>query len=84
MIHPPPTKKMPFVPYRLFTNLTHYGLPGDDMRDVSAAFFFAVTQTVFRANIAKFAGTAPPRTATKYLGMTTAGDAGGGKVGKAA
>lgn len=70
-----PVARMPFVPFKLFTNLTHMGLPGDDMTEVSAAFFFAITQPVFRANLSKLAGTAPGRAATKYLGITTAAPA---------
>jgi hypothetical protein len=58
---------MPFSPPGFFTNLTHMGLPGDDMTDVSAAFFFATTGTLFRANLSKLLGSGPSRTATKYL-----------------
>jgi calcium load-activated calcium channel len=63
---------MPFVPYKLFTGLTHMGLPGDDMTDASAAFFFASTSPWFRSNLQKLLGTAPSRTATKYLNQPVA------------
>lgn len=59
--------KFPFVPPSLFTNLTHLGLPGTDMTDVSAAFFFATTGPLFRSNLQKLLGSGPSRTATKYL-----------------
>lgn len=58
---------MPFVPPSLFTNLTHMGIPGDDMTEVSAAFFFATTGPLFRANMQKIMGSGPSRMATKYL-----------------
>ncbi|KAI8477118.1 MAG: integral membrane protein DUF106-domain-containing protein [Monoraphidium minutum] len=64
--------KMPFTPPGIFTNLTHMGLPGDDMTDVSAAFFFATTGTWFRANMQKVTGSGPGRTATKYLNAPVA------------
>lgn len=63
---------MPFVPYQLFSNLTHMGLKGDDMRDVSAAFFFVTTSPLFRANAQRLLGAAPSRAATKYIGAAMA------------
>jgi len=68
--HPHPTHhptQMPFIPPSIFTNLTHLGLPGDDMTQVSAAFFYATTSPFFRSNLQKVLGSAPTRTALKYL-----------------
>ncbi|GBF92591.1 hypothetical protein Rsub_05205 [Raphidocelis subcapitata] len=69
-----PVAKMPFAPPGFFTGLTHMGLPGDDMTDVSAAFFYATTGPWFRANLSKLTGTGPSRTATKYLNTALAVD----------
>lgn len=59
--------KMPFVPPGFFSNLTHMGLPGDDLTDVSAAFFYAVATPWFRSNIVKAAGTGPSRAVAKLI-----------------
>jgi hypothetical protein len=67
---------MPFVPPSLLTNLTHLGLEGDDMTQVSAAFFYATTSPFFRTNLQKLLGSAPNRTAMKFLnGGVTMADA---------
>ena len=64
---------MPFVPFSMLTNLTHMGLEGDDMTDVSASFLFAMLTPLFRANFQKLLGIGPTRTATKYLNAPMAG-----------
>jgi hypothetical protein len=73
---PPPRRRaqMPFVPHSLFSGLTHMGLPGTDMTEVGAAFFFATTSPMLRANMQKLLGTGPARTATKYLNAPVAVD----------
>jgi hypothetical protein len=60
---------MPFVPPGFITGLTHMGLPGDDMTDVSASFFFATTGPLFRSNLQKLTGSGPTRTAAKFLNV---------------
>lgn len=59
---------MPFVPFSMFANLTHLGLPGDDLTDVSAAFFYTMATPILRANIAKLLGSGPSRSAQRFLG----------------
>jgi hypothetical protein len=34
--------RLPFVPFNIFTGITHRGLSGEDMQDASAHLFFAL------------------------------------------
>jgi hypothetical protein len=63
---------MPFVPHKWVANLTHMGLPGDDLTDVSAAFFYVTTTPWLRALMGTLTGSAPGRTAAKYLAQPAA------------
>ena len=35
--------RLPFIPFKIFTNVTHYGIAGNDYRDTGTVFLFMVT-----------------------------------------
>mmetsp|Transcript_17496 Transcript_17496/g.31591 ORF Transcript_17496/g.31591 Transcript_17496/m.31591 type:complete len:178 (-) Transcript_17496:247-780(-) len=51
--------KLPFVPLGFIQNLSHRGLPGNDMTDCSMIFLYVVSSYVFRANVQKLTNFAP-------------------------
>jgi hypothetical protein len=67
-------RQMPFVPPNLFSGITHMGLPGSDLTEVGASFFYMTTGPLLRANLQKLLGTGPSRTALKYLNSPVAMD----------
>ena len=48
--------KLPFQPFSLLANITHRGLPGDDMTDCGMMFIFILGSIVFRQNIQRIFG----------------------------
>eukprot|EP00744_Colponema_vietnamica_P004784 GILI01007090.1.p1 GENE.GILI01007090.1~~GILI01007090.1.p1 ORF type:complete len:205 (-),score=68.69 GILI01007090.1:288-824(-) len=56
--------RLPFVPFSLFTNITHMKLPGEDYTECSATFLYIASSMMIRTNLQKFLGLAPPRGAT--------------------
>ena len=52
---------MPFEPYSLVSNMSHRGLYGDNMSEVSMVFIYIITQMAFRGSLAKLTGSEGPR-----------------------
>lgn len=53
--------KLPFEPHSMVTNMTHRGLEGDDMSQVSVVFIYIMLQMALRGNISKITGSDGPR-----------------------
>jgi uncharacterized membrane protein (DUF106 family) len=53
--------KLPFVPARIVSKMSHRGLQGDDLTDCSMAFLYFLCSISIRTNLQKFLGFSPPR-----------------------
>jgi len=63
--------KLPFEPLPLIRNISHRGLPGDDLTDCSMAFLYALCSISIRANLQKALGFTPPKSAsTGFFGAS--------------
>ena len=51
-----PVAKLPFVPFRLISGITHRGLEGDDLTDCSFTFMYILGGMFFRTIIQKLCG----------------------------
>lgn len=49
--------RLPFEPFGFLTGITHRGLEGDDMRDASFVFVYALTSMVVQPLVTKLMGT---------------------------
>lgn len=58
-----PVATLPFVPLRIVQNLSHRGLPGDDLSQCSFGFIYTLCTMGLKQNIPKLLGVAPPRSA---------------------
>ena len=52
---------LPFEPWGMVSNLSHRGVPGDDMRQCSLAFIFVLLNLTFRGVFSKLFGSEAPR-----------------------
>lgn len=53
--------KLPFIPFRLISGLTHRGIEGEDYTECSFIFIYILTGMIFKNNIEKiFDLKAPP------------------------
>ena len=52
--------KLPFIPFRLISGLTHWGLDGDDYTECSFIFIYILTGMIFKFNIEKIFDLKPP------------------------
>ena len=53
--------KLPFEPVSFVASITHRGIEGDDLQQVSLLFIFMLCQWIFRAIVPKVIGTEGPR-----------------------
>jgi hypothetical protein len=53
--------KLPFTPFPFMRPLSHRNLPGEDFRDCSMVFLYAIAGTALRSNVQKLLGFSPPR-----------------------
>lgn len=53
--------KLPFIPFRLLSSMTHRGILSNDYTDCSFTFLYVLCNVSFRPIIQKILGFAPPR-----------------------
>ena len=58
-----PVARIPFVPFGIFSNVTHRGLIGEDYTECSYIFLYMITTFVYRTNIQKLFGFEGPKNA---------------------
>lgn len=61
--------RLPFEPFGLITGLSHRGLEGEDMRDVSVAFVTVLFSMFIRPVVAKVMGTEQPAMPSPFASM---------------
>eukprot|EP00899_Mesostigma_viride_P007981 jgi/Mesvir1/17184/Mv07605-RA.1 len=65
--------RLPFEPFILIRSWTHRGLGGDDYRDCSMIFLYALCSMSIRSNLQKFLGFAPPKNSGNIWGLPPPG-----------
>jgi calcium load-activated calcium channel len=58
-----PVAKLPFQPVRLMLTMSHRNLPGNDITDCSMIFIYVLCSFAIRANVQRFFGFAPKKSA---------------------
>lgn len=53
--------RLPFEPFGFVGSMTHRGLEGDDMQEVSLVFIYLLAQMILRGTVSKVLGTEGPR-----------------------
>ena len=61
--------KLPFVPFRLISGMSHRGILSNDLTDCSFIFLYVLCNVSFRPIIQKLLGFAPPRNTNQTPGM---------------
>ena len=55
--------RLPFTPFQMFRNMTHYGIQDTDFRNVSTTFMFMLTNMSLGTYLKRFMGLEGPRIA---------------------
>lgn len=53
--------KLPFEPFSFLQGLSHRNLPGNDYKDASMVFIYALSSIAIRSNLQKLFGFTPPQ-----------------------
>lgn len=61
--------KLPFVPFKLISGMSHRGILSNDLTDCSFIFLYVLCNVSFRPIIQKLLGFAPPRNTNQMPGM---------------